>query len=156
MTRKYRKQTSKKSYAPRNHKLNTQKQVRNRERVEYMPETEVYRGYVAGVGHYDYKKVESKLKAGQPVQLVGEPNNQYDKCAIRVDLDGHKLGYVSARDGSNKVLWEYKKGRARFRAEIASYNENNPSYTAISIVVYIAEPAPETEVHEATDGCVTF
>lgn len=137
MKRKYKKQIKKRVYAPRNKKLNTQKQIINR--VKYMPETEIYRGYVAGVGHYDYKKIENKLKTGAPIQLVGEPGNKYDKLAIRVEVEGHHIGYVSARDSSNKMLWEYKKGGAKFRSEIAAYNKNNPSYTAISIAVYVQE-----------------
>lgn len=55
-------------------------------------------GTVMGFRHYDGKAVWAELHVGQMLALVREPDNPHDAQAIRVDWQGHKLGYVPKAD----------------------------------------------------------
>ncbi|CAO1667468.1 HIRAN domain-containing protein [Salinicola sp. LHM] len=48
---------------------------------------------VAGFRHETQIAV-SQLQTGEPVRFVPEPDNTYDRLAIRIEAQGHKLGYV--------------------------------------------------------------
>lgn len=64
----------------------------------------IWSGYLKGC-QYEYNIIEytAKLKAGDRVKVVREPNNEYDGMAIMVkDLDGHNLGYIPRQQ--NKIL----------------------------------------------------
>lgn len=53
------------------------------------------RFYVAGLQFNPLAMMQiSQMKAGDTVQLIPEPTNQYDPHALRVDFKKVKLGYV--------------------------------------------------------------
>lgn len=56
---------------------------------------------LAGFRYYDGKSVWERLAVGDVLALKREPDNPYDPAAIRVEWQGHKLGYVPrARNAS--------------------------------------------------------
>ena len=55
-------------------------------------------GTVMGFRHYEGKQVWEELHVGQALTLVREVDNPHDAQAIRVDWQGHKLGYVPRAD----------------------------------------------------------
>ncbi len=63
---------------------------------------------IAGMNHYDGSDF---LEKGMKVKLIKEPDNEYDKEAIRVELKGlGKIGYVA--NSTHTVLGEsYSAGR---------------------------------------------
>lgn len=72
--------------------------------------------FVAGFQHYDGKKVFSRLKVGDSLQLVREPRNVHDGDAIRVKWQAYTLGYVPRN--SNKRLARQIDSGNRLRARI--------------------------------------
>lgn len=47
------------------------------------------------------------LKAGDTLKLVKEPDNQYDKTAVRIETeDGKQVGYVKRDSWLTKVVYE--------------------------------------------------
>jgi hypothetical protein len=48
----------------------------------------------AGLRYHDAKAVWDQMKDGDSLTLVREPENPYDLSAVRVDWNGHKLGYI--------------------------------------------------------------
>lgn len=52
--------------------------------------------YVAGVKHHKFYEIAEDLKEGDSVQLIPEPNNKYDKFAVRIEALKTMLGYVPA------------------------------------------------------------
>jgi hypothetical protein len=48
----------------------------------------------AGLRYHDAKAVWDRMKEGEPLALVREPENPYDMNAVRVDWNGHPLGYI--------------------------------------------------------------
>lgn len=51
---------------------------------------------IAGVQHHTTADYLKNLRENEVLNLVREPNNQYDPNAIRVEHNGTKLGYVPA------------------------------------------------------------
>src|SRR5215470_6132431 len=48
----------------------------------------------AGLRYHDAKAVWDRMKAGDALTLVREPENPYDINAVRVDWREHPLGYI--------------------------------------------------------------
>ena len=49
---------------------------------------------MAGFQYHKGERVWSTLREGDPLTLVREPANPYDRRAVRIDWQGQKLGYV--------------------------------------------------------------
>lgn len=50
--------------------------------------------YIAGTRYYCTKTNEEKIKIGDNVSLIQEPNNQYDKFAIKMVINEIFVGYI--------------------------------------------------------------
>src|SRR5215475_14228731 len=48
----------------------------------------------AGLRYHEAKTVWNQMQVGDALQLVREPANPYDARAVRVEWNGHKLGYI--------------------------------------------------------------
>jgi hypothetical protein len=48
----------------------------------------------AGLAHHEAKAVWDRLRVGDPLTLVREPANAHDPNAVRIDWNGHVLGYL--------------------------------------------------------------
>ena len=92
---------------------------------------EVGRVSVAGVQYSDYQKCKS-IKAGQKVKLFWEKKNHYDPNAIRVDLNGIKLGYVPKGEFQD-LLHEYLGMGIKVTTEIVAFNPTNPTWHMITM-----------------------
>ncbi len=55
---------------------------------------ELQRSPVAGFQYHQGESLWAALEVGAQLELIREPENVYDKYAVRVDWQGHKLGYV--------------------------------------------------------------
>ncbi len=56
---------------------------------------------LAGFQYYEGGELWEKMKVGDELTLVREPDNPYDSNAVRVEWQGHKLGYVPRRDNAS-------------------------------------------------------
>lgn len=56
---------------------------------------------LAGFVHYDGKAVWERMKKGDRLTLVREPSNPHDANAIRIEWEGHMLGYVPRRENAD-------------------------------------------------------
>ena len=68
------------------------------------PEPSVFRGYVAGFRFHDGPGMIGRMREGDPVSLVREPDNPHDRHAVRIDYAGRSIGYVP-RTVSEHVVW---------------------------------------------------
>lgn len=57
-------------------------------------------GHIAGFQYYAGPMLEAQLAVGQPLQLIREADNPHDPSAVRMDWQGHKLGYVPRPDNA--------------------------------------------------------
>jgi hypothetical protein len=55
---------------------------------------------IAGYQYHAGPTVWPQLAPGQAVRLVREPDNRHDPRAVRVDWQGHTLGYLPRRDNA--------------------------------------------------------
>ena len=56
---------------------------------------------LAGFVYYDGKGVWERMKKGDRLTLVREPSNPHDANAIRIEWQGHMLGYVPRRENAD-------------------------------------------------------
>ena len=56
---------------------------------------------LAGFVHYDGRAVWDQMKPGDRLALVREPANVHDPQAIRIEWQGHVLGYLPRRDNAD-------------------------------------------------------
>lgn len=61
----------------------------------------VQRQALAGFVYYEGAAVWDRMKAGDRVSLVREPANTHDATAIRLEWQGHMLGYVPRRENAD-------------------------------------------------------
>ncbi|HET9049888.1 MAG TPA: HIRAN domain-containing protein [Chiayiivirga sp.] len=54
----------------------------------------LFQGAIAGLAYAEGPRLLPNLNAGDAVALVREPLNPHDNRAVRIDWQGHKLGYV--------------------------------------------------------------
>ena len=52
--------------------------------------------FVAGFRHYEGMKLPGCMKEDGLLELVREPENEYDDCAIALHLQGNKIGFIPA------------------------------------------------------------
>lgn len=95
---------------------------------------ELFRTAVAGLQHGDIQKVNPKfLKAGQVCQLFWERSNQYDPMAIKIVIDGHRVGYIPKKLTHGIHMCRDKK--IKVSCEISGYFPNNNSWTMLHVVI---------------------
>lgn len=72
---------------------------------------------LAGFRHHAADGLWETLAVGDRLVLVREPDNPHDRNAIRIDWQGHKLGYVPRRENA-ALAWALDRGE-RVTARIA-------------------------------------
>jgi len=72
----------------------------------------------AGLRYHDAKAVWDQMRVGDPLTLVREPANPYDNNAVRVDWNGHQLGYIP-RAENEAIARQMDRGN-RLQARIAN------------------------------------
>jgi predicted secreted protein len=72
----------------------------------------------AGLRYHEAKAVWDQMKIGDALTLVREPANPYDSNAVRVDWNGHQLGYVPRAE--NEVIARQMDRGNRLQARIAN------------------------------------
>jgi hypothetical protein len=90
---------------------------------------------LAGFRHYEGKRLWSEMKAGDILQLVREPDNSYDPNAVRVEWQGHKLGYVPRAD--NAALARFMDRGSKAEARIIRLKKSRNPWQRMEFEVYL-------------------
>lgn len=97
---------------------------------------ELQRSPVAGFQYHQGEAVWANLQVGERVSLVREPDNAFDPRAVRIDWQGHKLGYVPRIDNAAvSHLLDHGQGVS---AEIVSLRESDNPWNRIDFAVYLS------------------
>ena len=91
--------------------------------------------HLAGFGYYEGKKLWSEMKVGDALQLVREPGNSYDANAVRVEWQGHKLGYVPRVD--NAALARFMDRGSKAGARITRLKKSRNPWQRMEFEVYL-------------------
>lgn len=97
---------------------------------------ELQRSPVAGFQYHRGESVWSNLRVGEGITLVREPDNAFDPRAVRVEWQGHKLGYVPRID--NAAISHLLDSGRGVSAEVLVLRESDNPWDRIEFVIYLA------------------
>ncbi len=103
--------------------------------------------FVAGFKYYKGMELLHQMKQGDQLELVREPVNEFDSCAIALHWNQQKIGFVPAAD--NEVLSRLLDAAAlELTAEITHLNKEVQPWENLSVAVYFLKqttvgPVPE-------------
>lgn len=80
---------------------------------------------LAGFQYHHGETLWPQLTAGQQLTLTREADNQYDDRAVRIDWQGHKLGYIPRLDNA-AVSQLLDRGETLEAAIVGLENGSNP------------------------------
>lgn len=92
-------------------------------------------GSVMGFRHYEGKQIWDNLHVGEKLVLVREPENAFDSQAIRVEWQGHKLGYVPKAD--NVDLARIMDNGTNVEARIIALNPSRRPNNRVTFEVFL-------------------
>jgi hypothetical protein len=90
---------------------------------------------LAGFQYHQGEAVWPKLSVFDPLQLVREPSNRFDKQAVRVEWRGQKLGYLP-RTENTAVAQMLDRGE-RLTANIVQLELSDSPWQRVRLVVQL-------------------
>ena len=94
----------------------------------------VQRSPLAGSQYYALGEHWLTLKVGDRLDLIRETDNRHDRYAVRVEWQGHQLGYVPRRD-NRELAMAIDQGE-RLVGRIARLNEHPDPWQRVEFEVY--------------------
>lgn len=99
------------------------------------------------VGESKYQPAIAKLRHGEPVLLMFEPDNPFDDGAIAaVDRRGNTIGYLPRDSWARRALLKERKGCT---AKVASLRQSNGGHRGVVIEVVLEGDRPEVRPYRA-------
>lgn len=90
---------------------------------------------LAGFRYHEGRKLWSRMRVGDELELIREPANPYDANAVRVEWQGHKIGYVPRAE--NAALARFMDRTQKPRARITALPKERPRGRRIEFDVYL-------------------
>lgn len=90
---------------------------------------------LAGYRYYEGKRLWKLMQVGEYLTLVREPDNPYDRNAVRVEWQGHKLGYVPRAD--NEAVARFLDRGVRLEARIIRLKKSRNPWERILFEIYL-------------------
>jgi hypothetical protein len=90
---------------------------------------------VAGFQFHEGKQLWGQLRVGDPLTLVREPGNPHDARAVRVEWNGHMLGYVP-RAENDAVARQLDRGN-KLEARIVRLTKHRDPWKRIEFEVFL-------------------
>lgn len=89
----------------------------------------------AGLRHYEAKAVWDRMQPGDPLELVRESANPHDQNAVRVDWDGHVLGYLPQADNAD-IARQLDRGQS-LKARVVKLAKYRNNRRKLEVEIYI-------------------
>ena len=90
---------------------------------------------LAGFQYYQGKQLWNEIKVGDMLKLVREPANPHDSNAVRVEWQGHQLGYVPRRD--NRAVAMHMDRGGTVEARVSKLKEHRNPWQRIEFEVLV-------------------
>lgn len=90
---------------------------------------------LAGFQYHEGKALWDRMKIGDALTLVREPDNAYDPRAVRVEWQGHKLGYVPRKE-NEAVARQLDRGN-RLEARIVQLRKHRDPWKRIEFEIFL-------------------
>lgn len=94
----------------------------------------IYDNYVKGLTHYNFEAISHQIKEGDELQLLRNPDNNYDRFAIRVLYKGEKVGYIAAFE--NVVLANMMDRGVKLHAFVSHIDPTRSVYEALAVEIH--------------------
>ncbi|MFZ2269768.1 MAG: HIRAN domain-containing protein [Azonexus sp.] len=95
----------------------------------------IQRSPLAGSQYYALDACWSRIRVGDRLDLIREPDNRHDRQAIRVEWQGHQLGYVPRRE--NRVIAGAMDAGEPLSARVSSISDNENPWQRVAFEVFI-------------------
>lgn len=110
--------------------------------------------FVRGFRYYEGPGMLTQMKVGQLIELVREPDNPYDSCAIALYCNNHKIGYIPSED--NPVLSRLLDARLLdILAEITHLEPNAQTWENVCIAIYVLKES-SSSMHQSQQYLTTL
>lgn len=103
-----------------------------------IPANTVYRGPLAGFRHASGPQLLERLQADDLLRAVREPDNPHDPRAVRLDWQGHKLGYVPR--AHNATIARLLDAGQALEVRIVTVAAGEQHWEPVEITVHQATP----------------
>ncbi|MEX0960680.1 MAG: HIRAN domain-containing protein [Burkholderiales bacterium] len=90
---------------------------------------------LAGFQFHDGKRLWTQLEVGDALDLVREPDNPYDRHAVRVEWRGHKLGYVPRLE--NEAVARQLDYGNRLAARITRLTRHRDPWKRVELEIFL-------------------
>lgn len=90
---------------------------------------------LAGFQYHEGKALWAQMKVGDALTLVREPDNTYDPRAVRVEWQGHKLGYVPRKE-NEAVARQLDRGN-KLEARIVQLRKHRDPWKRVEFEVFL-------------------
>ena len=90
---------------------------------------------LAGSQYYAVAQVRDEIKLGDRLTLTREPDNHHDRNAVRVDWNGHKLGYVPRAE--NRAVARALDAGEKLEARVSELRESPDPWKRVEFEVYL-------------------
>ena len=91
---------------------------------------------LAGSQYYAVDALWGEMRLGDRLTLVREPENRYDKRAVRIEWKGHKLGYVPRKN--NRLVAESLDIGEALEARISKLRDDPDPWQRVEFEIYLA------------------
>ena len=96
--------------------------------------------FVAGFRHYEGMKLLAQMNEGNLLELVREPQNGYDDCAIALHWQGKKIGFIPA-DTNEMLCYLLDADALSLFAVITHLEKTAQPWENVAIAVYFVQEA---------------
>ena len=90
---------------------------------------------LAGFRYYQGKELWDEMKVGDALALVRESANPHDGNAVRVEWQGHQLGYVPRRE--NRTVAQHMDRGGQVDARISKLQKHPNAWQRIEFEVFV-------------------
>lgn len=103
--------------------------------------------FVAGFRHYKGMELLEQMKEGDLLELVREPHNKYDDCAIALHWQGNKIGFIPAE--TNEMLSYLLDAEALSLFAVITHLEKNaqPWENVAAAIYFVQEVNKDLPAH---------
>jgi hypothetical protein len=110
--------------------------------------------FVRGFRHYEGPSLISQMKEGDMLELVREPDNEYDPSAIALHWNKKKIGFIPAED--NEMLSKLLDiGIPELIAEITFLQPAAAAWENVRIAISVLKEIPASEQVPSTTAYLT-
>ena len=95
--------------------------------------------FLAGWEHRDGTKVADKLATGTQLTLQRDPDNEFDKKAIRVLFDNYFIGYIPKATNSTFKISQAMDQEKIVNSFVVFFDKGERSFTKLCMAIYIVK-----------------